>query len=268
MISRRRVRGREESSPNAPPTPPARRQARSKSGPIATPPTPVPITAVAEASGLLAPLSFPDHPQRRFDVPVARPAGAVRRPRRGVGPGSRRRGAPVRPEARRQQDDAPARPRRQQSRRVEGGRHRARAGPRPALRLCLRLRQLRHPDLRHQQPGARRRRSSSGRSRIPSCTAASAPWTASTSRSATKYYYAQSFQFMQGSPDADLGAVIFDVTGLPDSSKVKVVARIRYPAVAGRLPQHVRLQALRRPRAATSPRSTSRRRSSTISARS
>jgi hypothetical protein len=43
-----------------------------------------------------------------------------------------------------------------------------------------------------------------------------------------KYYFAQSFQFMQGSPDADLGAVIFDVTGLPDASKVKVVARIRY----------------------------------------
>ena len=31
-----------------------------------------------------------------------------------------------------------------------------------------------------------------------------------------RYYYAQSYQFLQGSPDADLGAVIFDVTGLPD----------------------------------------------------
>jgi hypothetical protein len=48
-----------------------------------------------------------------------------------------------------------------------------------------------------------------------------------------KYYYAQSFQFMQGSPDADLGAVVFDVTGLPDTSKVKVVARIRYPQNPG-----------------------------------
>jgi hypothetical protein len=48
-----------------------------------------------------------------------------------------------------------------------------------------------------------------------------------------KYYYAQSFQFMQGSPDADLGAVIFDVTGLPDPAKVKVVARIRYPQAPG-----------------------------------
>jgi hypothetical protein len=48
-----------------------------------------------------------------------------------------------------------------------------------------------------------------------------------------KYYYAQSFQFLQGSPDENLGAVIFDVTGLPDSSKVKVVARISYPAAPG-----------------------------------
>jgi len=48
-----------------------------------------------------------------------------------------------------------------------------------------------------------------------------------------RYYYAQSLQFMQGSPDADLGAIIFDVTGLPDPSKVKEVARIRYPQSPG-----------------------------------
>jgi hypothetical protein len=48
-----------------------------------------------------------------------------------------------------------------------------------------------------------------------------------------RYYYAQSYQFMQGSPDTDLGAVIFDVTGLPDASKVKVVARIRYAQAPG-----------------------------------
>jgi hypothetical protein len=48
-----------------------------------------------------------------------------------------------------------------------------------------------------------------------------------------KYYYEQSYQFMQGGPDTDLGAVIFDVTGLPDPSKVKVVARIKYPASPG-----------------------------------
>ena len=33
-----------------------------------------------------------------------------------------------------------------------------------------------------------------------------------------RYYYAQSFQFGQDGPDADLGAVIVDVTGLPDTS--------------------------------------------------
>ncbi len=48
-----------------------------------------------------------------------------------------------------------------------------------------------------------------------------------------RYYFAQSYQFMQGSPDTDLGAVIFDVTGLPDPTKVKVVARIRYPQSPG-----------------------------------
>ncbi len=48
-----------------------------------------------------------------------------------------------------------------------------------------------------------------------------------------RYYYAQSYQFMQGTPDADLGAVVFDVTGLPDPKKVKEVARIRYPAKPG-----------------------------------
>ena len=57
--------------------------------------------------------------------------------------------------------------------------------PRPAVRLRLRLRQLRRADLRHQQHRQRRRRSTTGPSRTPSCTAASARWTASTSRSAT-----------------------------------------------------------------------------------
>ncbi|HEV8195829.1 MAG TPA: hypothetical protein VGP87_04235, partial [Gemmatimonadales bacterium] len=48
-----------------------------------------------------------------------------------------------------------------------------------------------------------------------------------------RYYYEQSLQFQQGTPDADLGAIIFDVTGLPDGSKVKEVARIRYAAAPG-----------------------------------
>jgi hypothetical protein len=44
-----------------------------------------------------------------------------------------------------------------------------------------------------------------------------------------RYYVVQSLQFKQGGPDADLGAVVLDVTGLPDPSKVKEVARIRAP---------------------------------------
>jgi hypothetical protein len=48
-----------------------------------------------------------------------------------------------------------------------------------------------------------------------------------------RYYVAECFQFAQGTPDNDLGAIVFDVTGLPDTSKVKVVARIRAPETPG-----------------------------------
>ena len=44
-----------------------------------------------------------------------------------------------------------------------------------------------------------------------------------------RYYVVQSLQFKQGGPDSDLGAVVLDVTGLPDPAKVKEVARIRTP---------------------------------------
>ena len=44
-----------------------------------------------------------------------------------------------------------------------------------------------------------------------------------------RYYVVQSLQFKQGGPDNDLGAVVLDVTGLPDPAKVKEVARIREP---------------------------------------
>ena len=40
-------------------------------------------------------------------------------------------------------------------------------------------------------------------------------------------------EFRQGSPDADMGAVVMDMTGLPDTTKVKEVARIRYPEHTG-----------------------------------
>jgi hypothetical protein len=48
-----------------------------------------------------------------------------------------------------------------------------------------------------------------------------------------KYYYVQSMQFAQGGPDADLGAVVFDVTGLPDASKVREVGRMYAPDQPG-----------------------------------
>jgi len=48
-----------------------------------------------------------------------------------------------------------------------------------------------------------------------------------------RYYYVQCFQFAQGSPDADLGAIVFDVTGLPDTTTIKEVARIRQPDAPG-----------------------------------
>ena len=44
-----------------------------------------------------------------------------------------------------------------------------------------------------------------------------------------RYYVVQSLQFRQGGPDNDLGAVVLDVTGLPDPTTVKEVARIREP---------------------------------------
>ncbi len=48
-----------------------------------------------------------------------------------------------------------------------------------------------------------------------------------------KYYLVQCFQFNQGSPDADLGAIVFDVTGLPDTTKIKEVARIHQTDAPG-----------------------------------
>jgi hypothetical protein len=48
-----------------------------------------------------------------------------------------------------------------------------------------------------------------------------------------RYYYAQSFQIRPGSPSTDLGAVIFDVTSLPDTSRVREVGRIKDPQHIG-----------------------------------
>jgi len=46
-------------------------------------------------------------------------------------------------------------------------------------------------------------------------------------------YYVQSTQFGSGGADADLGAIVFDVTGLPDTAAVREVARIRYAEAPG-----------------------------------
>ena len=48
-----------------------------------------------------------------------------------------------------------------------------------------------------------------------------------------RYYVVQSLQFGSGGPDNDLGAVVLDVTGLPDPKTVKEVARIREPETPG-----------------------------------
>jgi hypothetical protein len=42
-----------------------------------------------------------------------------------------------------------------------------------------------------------------------------------------RYYYTQAFQFRQGGPDTDLGAIVFDMTGLPDTTKIREAARLR-----------------------------------------
>jgi len=41
-----------------------------------------------------------------------------------------------------------------------------------------------------------------------------------------RYYFLNGFQFQAGGPDADLGAIVWDVTGLPDTSRIKELRRI------------------------------------------
>ena len=48
-----------------------------------------------------------------------------------------------------------------------------------------------------------------------------------------RYYFFNGFQFQVGGPDVDLGAIVWDVTGLPDTSKIKEVARVRVPEFPG-----------------------------------
>ena len=48
-----------------------------------------------------------------------------------------------------------------------------------------------------------------------------------------RYYFFQTFQFGAGGPDHDLAAIVFDMTGLPDTSKIKEVVRIKLPETPG-----------------------------------
>ena len=48
-------------------------------------------------------------------------------------------------------------------------------------------------------------------------------------KSQGRYYFAQGCQFSQGGPDVDLGAVVFDMTGLPDTTKIREVTRLKAP---------------------------------------
>ncbi|MBI4419939.1 MAG: hypothetical protein HY560_03870 [Gemmatimonadetes bacterium] len=48
-----------------------------------------------------------------------------------------------------------------------------------------------------------------------------------------RYYVFNGFEFGSGGPDVDLGAVVWDVTALPDTSKIREVARIRVAEAPG-----------------------------------
>src|SRR3954462_12960710 len=52
-------------------------------------------------------------------------------------------------------------------------------------------------------------------------------------KSKGRYYLTNSYQFAQGGPDVDLGGVVWDVTGLPDTSKIKMLAEMRDPEYPG-----------------------------------
>ena len=52
-------------------------------------------------------------------------------------------------------------------------------------------------------------------------------------KSGGRYYLVQGFQFAPGSPDDDLVAVLFDVTSLPDTSRIREVARVRSGGARG-----------------------------------
>ncbi len=48
-----------------------------------------------------------------------------------------------------------------------------------------------------------------------------------------RYYFVQSFQFTPAGPNSDVGAIVFDVTGLPDTATVREIGRVRAPDAPG-----------------------------------
>lgn len=52
-------------------------------------------------------------------------------------------------------------------------------------------------------------------------------------KSKGRYYLVVGTEFAPESPNADLGAVIFDITSLPDTTKIREVARIQSPSFPG-----------------------------------
>src|SRR5260370_28851470 len=48
-----------------------------------------------------------------------------------------------------------------------------------------------------------------------------------------RYYLMTAIQFQTGGPDVNLAGVIHDITGLPDTSKIKEVRRFQVPDAAG-----------------------------------
>ena len=116
-----------------------------------------------------------------------------------------------------------------------GGRPDSGAGSsasRTSTSRAIRIRRRQPGSRAHQRerPGARQRCSTRTTSPTLSSTWGSAGWKAKRSKYHGRYYYVQCFQFNQGSPDADLGAIVFDVTGLPDTTrKSKRSGRILAP---------------------------------------
>ncbi len=52
-------------------------------------------------------------------------------------------------------------------------------------------------------------------------------------KSSGRYYLFNGYEFRRGGPDADLAATVHDVTSLPDTSGVRLIARIRLPEAPG-----------------------------------